>query len=130
VLGGFRKSATVLELDRKTPDRHTGRCELDHAIDPERGETDAVRHHARGDGDRGLDRHPRNREPLEPEGPRDQCGTIGIITVGALRSGPAAVANGYSLRIFTLKGFREGRIRPGVLVHKFSEAFCQRHASL
>ena len=128
MLGGFRKRPAIFELDRETPDQHTRRGELDHAVNPERREDDAIRHHTRGNGDHRLDCHPRNREPLQPERLRNQFRTIWIATTGALRSGRTAIGSEHRLRGFPLKGFGEGRIRRGMLVHKFSEAFRERHA--
>jgi hypothetical protein len=75
----------MFELDRKAPDQNAGRRELNQAVDAERQESDALRRDARGNGNDGLDRHPRDREPFEAKRLPDQRRTLSIGKAGDAR---------------------------------------------
>jgi hypothetical protein len=75
----------MFELDPKAPDQNAGRGELNQAVDAERQESDAVRRDARGNGNDGFDRHPRDREPFEAKRLPDQRRTLRLGKAGDAR---------------------------------------------
>jgi hypothetical protein len=71
-LGFLRKALAAPKLDRQSPDQNAGGRDFDEAIQAKGRQNQAAGDQPGSDGDSGLDGHPADRQPFEPEGLTDQ----------------------------------------------------------